>query len=230
MPSQNLPGNAESPKLSTMSKTLFNIFFAVQFLVISQVYGADQTSQACEEALLARVVLKTPSLEIRQPYFSEVEEMVTIVLDERVTAMLEADLSYDQMKWSYDRSASLKESSFIRYDLAIIHEGKVIGIFMINQVHEGWNKKPDFLALSEGEIWIEVGYVIAPTKWGRGFATEALKVAIDFAFKELNAHGLVGETAHKNNPSKRVLMKAGFEAAGSDEENDYFLLRKRSFE
>jgi len=60
---------------------------------------------------------------------------------------------------------------------------------------------------------VEMGYWIARSHWGRGFATEACTALIDIA-RALNLPSLEGSHFVDNPASARVLEKLGFEALG----------------
>jgi RimJ/RimL family protein N-acetyltransferase len=60
----------------------------------------------------------------------------------------------------------------------------------------------------------EVGYWLGLPFWGRGFATEAVRAAIDYAFGELD-YAVLQSGARVSNPaSRRVLEKCGFQWTG----------------
>jgi ribosomal-protein-alanine N-acetyltransferase len=56
----------------------------------------------------------------------------------------------------------------------------------------------------------EVGYRIGENYQGKGYASEALKLIINYAFDELKMNQLSAGTASNNIGSKRVLEKNGF--------------------
>ncbi|REJ76340.1 MAG: N-acetyltransferase [Acidobacteria bacterium] len=56
---------------------------------------------------------------------------------------------------------------------------------------------------------VEVGYAIAKTKWGKGFATEAAAAMVDHAFSELRLDYLVAVAYPENEASIRVMKKLG---------------------
>jgi RimJ/RimL family protein N-acetyltransferase len=69
------------------------------------------------------------------------------------------------------------------------------------------------VGLHEDGGQIEVGYWIAPTHWGRGYATEALNGLL--ALARLAGHRrIVSRHAADNPASGRVLKKAGFRPTG----------------
>lgn len=57
----------------------------------------------------------------------------------------------------------------------------------------------------------DVGYWLGERWWGRGFATEAVRLAAHVAFRHLASTALVAEVFHGNDASARVLAKVGFE-------------------
>lgn len=52
-------------------------------------------------------------------------------------------------------------------------------------------------------------YAFSPTHQRQGYATEAVKAMIDFAFKELKLKRIVATTTHDNAPSIGVMQKVG---------------------
>ena len=56
---------------------------------------------------------------------------------------------------------------------------------------------------------IEIGYLLGKPHWGKGLATEAAQVGLDFGFNELNLKEIIGIVHPENIPSQRVLEKIG---------------------
>jgi RimJ/RimL family protein N-acetyltransferase len=56
---------------------------------------------------------------------------------------------------------------------------------------------------------IEIGYILKKSTWGRGYATEATKRLLKFAFEETPLEELVATTNSENTASQRVLEKSG---------------------
>lgn len=63
----------------------------------------------------------------------------------------------------------------------------------------------------EGELVVEVGYVLLPDFWNRGLATEMAMASIEIGFEILKLEELVCFTLATNKASQRVMEKAGFE-------------------
>lgn len=59
-----------------------------------------------------------------------------------------------------------------------------------------------------------MGYWLAEDQNGRGFATDAVRAAVEVAFTTLGLHRVEASTLVHNAASQRVLAKAGFEQIG----------------
>ncbi len=60
----------------------------------------------------------------------------------------------------------------------------------------------------------EIGYWLGVPYWGEGYATEAVRAVIDYAFGDLNHEALHGGARVTNPASRRVLEKCGFQWTG----------------
>ena len=60
----------------------------------------------------------------------------------------------------------------------------------------------------------EIGYWLGVAHWGNGFATEAVRAVIDYAFEEHAIDELFGGARVTNPASRRVLEKCGFQWTG----------------
>ena len=76
-------------------------------------------------------------------------------------------------------------------------------------------------------VEVEVGYRLVKSAWGRGLATEGAGALVRYGMFELGLERVVGLTHAENEPSKRVLMKAGLQPRGTgnyyDKELCYFV-------
>ena len=61
----------------------------------------------------------------------------------------------------------------------------------------------------EQEIY-EIGFHIRSQQWGRGFASEAARRVIEFAFDDLDAKALFAGHNPQNSASRKLLEKLGF--------------------
>ncbi|HYW19395.1 MAG TPA: ribosomal protein S5-alanine N-acetyltransferase [Nodularia sp. (in: cyanobacteria)] len=67
-----------------------------------------------------------------------------------------------------------------------------------------------------------VGYSLAESEQGKGYMTEALKVATDYVFEELNFHRIMANYMPHNRRSGNVLKRLGFVVEGYA--RDYLLI------
>ena len=68
----------------------------------------------------------------------------------------------------------------------------------------------------------EVGYVLKPEYWGKGFMTEALSTIVKFGFGKMNLHSIEANVNPKNKSSKKLLERLGFRKEAYFRENYLF--------
>ena len=56
-----------------------------------------------------------------------------------------------------------------------------------------------------------LGYFLEPQHWGRGYATEAASLVLDFAFGELGAAVVRASCDERNSASERVMQRSGMQ-------------------
>jgi ribosomal-protein-alanine N-acetyltransferase len=83
-------------------------------------------------------------------------------------------------------------------DFIVEHDGRVIG-------KAGLWKAP------------EIGFILHPEAWGRGFAGEALRAVIPHAFVRFSVPALIADVDPRNSASLGLLDKLGFAVTGRAE-------------
>ncbi len=58
-----------------------------------------------------------------------------------------------------------------------------------------------------------LGYALSPAYWGHGFATEAARAMVGYAFQGMNLARVLAETEEANERSQRVMQKLGMALA-----------------
>ena len=154
--------------------------------------------------------LQTERLEIK-PFVVEDRERLSALLtngDIKKTYMLPDFATTDQLEKMMDNFARLSrdENRFLRgvYDADGL-VGFVNDVEMVNR-HAGG--------------YIELGYVIHPTCWGRGYATEMLGAVIGVMAHEGFATVRTGAFS-ENSASMRVMEKCGMQKISLTEEIEY---------
>ncbi len=75
----------------------------------------------------------------------------------------------------------------------------------------------------EGWPGIEIGWMIRSSRWGNGFATEAARTALDWAWKSLDTDHIVSVIQPDNSRSIRVAEKIGERFERTEVVNDLFV-------
>jgi len=68
----------------------------------------------------------------------------------------------------------------------------------------------------------EIGFIFNPAFQNQGFASEAVRAIITYAFTKLGAHRIVGHCTPENIPSWKVLEKCGMKREGLLRKNVFF--------
>ncbi|UKS31357.1 GNAT family N-acetyltransferase [Paenibacillus sp. HWE-109] len=61
---------------------------------------------------------------------------------------------------------------------------------------------------------VTIGYFLAESHWGKGIASEAVKILVEYLFREINVNRIQAEVMPRNEISKKVLLKNGFRQEG----------------
>jgi len=67
----------------------------------------------------------------------------------------------------------------------------------------------------EHKTTAEVGYVLLPSYWNQGYASEILQALLAFGFEQLSLHRVYGKCDELNQKSARVLEKCGLQYEGT---------------
>jgi len=143
------------------------------------------------------VVLETERLMLRQPTLADVKAIAAVVADKRVSINLRRvphPYTLDDATGFVTTVASTIDTVFL-----IEHERTVIGLVGIS-----W----------EDENAPELGYCLGVDHWGKGYATEAARAVIDYAFEEYAIERLISGARVLNPASRHVLEKCGFQWTG----------------
>jgi [ribosomal protein S5]-alanine N-acetyltransferase len=89
-----------------------------------------------------------------------------------------------------------------------------LGIWMTVDRATGANVGFHLLNHIRGESIIQVGFALARSAWGAGFATEMADAVLRYGFVELNLPRIAGMTGTRNHASQQVLLKIGLERRG----------------
>ena len=136
--------------------------------------------------------LRTPRLVLRPTELSDAERAFEIQSNWAVAKMLRmAQFPPDPVelrRWFSDHAREWFACEAFRF--AIMRDETFVGV--VDITHS------------------ELGYWLDECAWGQGFATEAARALVEFAFKELGLTELRSGHATDNPASGRILLKLGF--------------------
>ena len=93
------------------------------------------------------------------------------------------------------------ENKAIRYTIIEKQTNEIIGTCGFNEIDE-----------KNGIA--EIGYELDQMFWGKGYAPEAIKCLVQYAFAKLKLTEIIAKVNHENNNSIRALQKLGFTFKG----------------
>ena len=143
-------------------------------------------------------ILETERLILRYQKVSDVEFLVDLWADPKVTHYMGGPRDQDKLRSGFEETAQNPYAD--RYDLWPLIDkeaGKAVG-------HCGLLDKE-----VDGRSEIELIYVLASIAWGRGYATEIGKALKQYAFNEMNIRRLIALIEPRNAASERVAIKIG---------------------
>ncbi|MBQ7320786.1 MAG: GNAT family N-acetyltransferase [Clostridia bacterium] len=148
--------------------------------------------------------LETERLILRRMLVSDAEDMFDYAHRSDVTRHLtwdpHPDIQYTREYLAYI-SAHYAAGDF--FDWAVIERasGRMIGTCGFTRFH------------CEADC-AEIGYVLHPSFWGRGIATEAVREVIRFGFQRLEVNRIEAKFMEGNEASRRVMEKNGMTFEG----------------
>ena len=79
------------------------------------------------------------------------------------------------------------------------------------------------LKISEADNRLaQIGYTLAPQYWSHGYAQEAVRALIDYAFSNFPIHRITASVDPRNVASVRVLEKSGFAKEAHFRQSEWF--------
>ena len=79
-----------------------------------------------------------------------------------------------------------------------------------------------FIRIFSEHCRAEIGYVLKPEYWGKGYMFETINKIVRFGFKEMNLHSIEANVNPLNERSQKVLERVGFKREAHFRENYLF--------
>ncbi|SCK09384.1 Protein N-acetyltransferase, RimJ/RimL family [Streptomyces sp. WMMB 714] len=149
------------------------------------------------------ICLEGESVTLRDFTLEDTDDVLKIAGDDRVTRWLSYDSrDRDGVRAMLEGAATrAKEIPRNEYYLAVAAppSDNVIGFCRIG-----------LSGVQAGKL----GYALAPTEWGKGYATDAAKTLIQFGFQDLGLHRISAAIGPDNAPSIKLVEALGFTREG----------------
>jgi len=112
---------------------------------------------------------------------------------------------------SYDQLARLYQPPYGERAIALKSTGVLIGAAGYVPCLNVFGQLPAFGGRRDGLASTEFGlyYALSPAHHRRGYATEAVRAMIDYAFRQLRLRRIVATTTYNNEASMGVMRKVG---------------------
>lgn len=153
-------------------------------------------------------ILEIERLFLRTFQEEDVESLIAINQDPKVMQFFPSIPTREETIAFIDSIIShQEEKNFSLYAAEIKNTGEMIGFVGL------------FTATFEAHFTpaIEIGWRISSKHWNQGYATEAAKAVLDYAFKTLGLDEIVSFTSTLNKPSIRVMRKIGLHTNSEDD-------------
>ena len=154
-------------------------------------------------------ILETERLILRTWTFKDADELFEICREPEVMLRIGDRKPYETVEkakeflnWAVSYQ---KENGFCRWAIIEKSSGKIIGScgFARREMEE-----------------VELGYLFAREKWGKGFATEAAGACLKYGFENIGLTKIIALTDADHTKSQKVLEKIGFTPRGIEKTED----------
>ena len=153
-------------------------------------------------------ILETKRCQIREFGMDDLDALYALYEQPHVTDFIEPLYAYAQER-EYEQNYIERIYGFYGFGMWLVFEketGRLIGRAGLEY------REP----CEEGEV--ELGYLIAPSHWHKGYATEVCQAIITYAKEELSMERIVSHVHLKNDASRHLLEKLGFSGEQKEDE------------
>ena len=150
-----------------------------------------------------QIDLMTARLFLRKIGLNDRKELFDIRFHPQVLKFIrraQLNAEHEMNTYIKDRVQDIEQGQICYWGITKLKDSKLIGTICL------WNFKPD-------KTEAEIGYELHPDAQQKGYASEGMTAVLDFGFSELKLSSIKACTHQKNEPSKVLLTKFGFELA-----------------
>ncbi|QED49399.1 GNAT family N-acetyltransferase [Cytobacillus dafuensis] len=158
-----------------------------------------------DQVFAAFPVLESESLVLKKMEEAHIQELYTIYSNDKVfeycgiipkNNLQTVSKMIGHFERDYHKKSRIKWGIFQKTEV-----NKLVGIIELMD----FNQKVNMVTL---------GYYLAEDNWGKGIASESVRMVVKFLFEEVNMNRIQAEVMPANEISKKVLLKNGFMKEG----------------
>ncbi len=147
-------------------------------------------------------LIKTPRLGLRNWIETDIAPMTAINLNEEVMRFFPSPYGLDATKRLVKRmQKEYKDRGHCYFAVDLLETGEFIGFIGLSY--------QDYL--DNHDPFVDIGWRLAPSSWGKGLAPEGAQACLDYAFSTLKLDRVYAVAPEANTPSQRVMQKIGME-------------------
>lgn len=122
------------------------------------------------------------------------------------------------LRWTvlgYDEFEQLHQPPYGEHGIVLKETGALVGACGLVPCLDAFGQLPAFATSEQGagaqltSTQVGLFWAVAPAHRGHGYATEAGRALIDYAFTQLHLHHIVATTTYDNDASMAVMRKLG---------------------
>ena len=149
-----------------------------------------------------RTIIETPRLLLREMTAADRPDLCMILQDKEVMYAYNGPFSDEEVNgWLERQTGRYREWGYGLWAVVLKQTGEMIG--QCGVTRQLWN----------GEEMLEVGYLFRHSHWHQGYATEAARACMEYAFNILGASEVCSIIRDNNIPSQRVALRNGMRKA-----------------
>jgi RimJ/RimL family protein N-acetyltransferase len=151
-----------------------------------------------DHQVTAEFLIETPRLLLRHLTEDDVDAVFAVIGDPQTMKFYSQKFTReDAQRWVSRSQQRYRTDGFGLFAVVLKSNGEVIGNCGVVMQDIG------------GEPLLEVGYHFRRDHWGHGYASEAARACMDYAFRHLGAAKVVSLILPENLPSRRVAERNG---------------------
>jgi RimJ/RimL family protein N-acetyltransferase len=113
-------------------------------------------------------------------------------------------------EWLAYRIAEWQYSPFGRLAVLLRETDEFLGFVGLEPYVNRWNRFPEDPYPRFNDVEVELSFAFGRRHWGKGYAFEASREMIRYAFEELRLPRLVGGAHRDNEPSRKLQERLGY--------------------